>query len=167
MLLHKKGVIPTTGRHPVARAVQDSSRWLEGRDASDDRDDNDRVQAASNVSTINAVIAMKSLSITLSVIAVLGLLTYTNPGLDRYEQFINQEINEQTRQQGDPLSGALGSLFGGFAANWLSKQTERKDYVFFSTYDTVLGNGHLRALGVLNNFYKLEEPALTRQDRQP
>ena len=101
---------------------------------------------------------MKLFSITLIMIALLGLLAYTNPGLNNYDQFISQRITEETRKEKDTVAGTLGSLLGGFAANLMTKQTVRKDYVFFSTYDTAFGNEHIRAIGVLNNLYITEEP---------
>lgn len=100
---------------------------------------------------------MKLFSITLILIALLGLLAFTNPKMDNYDQFISQRITEETRKEQDPLAGALGSLFGGFAANLMTKQTVRKDYVFFSTYDAAFGNEHMRAIGILNNFYITED----------
>jgi hypothetical protein len=102
--------------------------------------------------------SMKLFSITLILIALLGLLAYTNPKLDNYDQFIGQRITEETRKAKDPMAGALGSLLGDFAANLMTKQTVRKDYVFFSTYDTSFGIEHIRAMGVLNNFYITESP---------
>ena len=105
---------------------------------------------------------MKLFSIVLILIALLGLLAYTNPKLDNYDQFIGQRITEETRKQNDPMAGALGSLLGSFAANLMTKQTVRKDYVFFSTYDTAFGNEHIRAMGVLNNFYITESPESER-----
>jgi hypothetical protein len=105
---------------------------------------------------------MKLFSITLILIALLGLLAYTNPSLNNYDQFISQRIIEETRKEKDPMAGALGSLLGSFAANLMTKQTVRKDYVFFSTYDTAFGNQHARAIGVLNNFYIMENPESKR-----
>ncbi len=101
---------------------------------------------------------MKPFIIALFAISLLGLLTYTNPKLDSYDQFINQKIVEETGQQQDPLAGMMGSLLGGFAANLMTKQTLRKDYVLFSTYETPLGDQRIRAVGVLNNFYLTEGP---------
>jgi hypothetical protein len=101
---------------------------------------------------------MKLFSIVLILVASFGLLAYTNPKLDNYDQFIGERITEETRKIKDPMAGALGSLLGGFAANLMTKQTVRKDYVFFSTYDTAFGNEHLRAIGVLNNFFLTESP---------
>jgi hypothetical protein len=107
---------------------------------------------------------MKLFSIVLILIGLLGLLAYTNPKLDNYDQFIGQRITEETRKAKDPMAGALGSLLGGFAANLMTKQTVRKDYVFFSTYDTAFGNEHIRAIGVLNNFYITENLESKRGD---
>ena len=107
---------------------------------------------------------MKLLSITLILIALFGLLAYTNPELNSYDQFISQRITEETGKEKDPVAGALGSLLGGFAANLMVNQTVRKDYVFFSTYDTAFGNEHLRAIGILNNFYITEDPVSKRGD---
>ena len=107
---------------------------------------------------------MKLFSITLILIALFGLLAYTNPKLDNYDQFIGQRITEETRNAKDPMAGALGSLLSGFAANLMTKQTVRKDYVFFSTYDASFGNDHLRAIGVLNNFYITESPESKRME---
>jgi hypothetical protein len=44
----------------------------------------------------------------------------------------------------------------------MTKQTVRKDYVFFSTYDTTFGNEHMQAIGILNNFYITESPESER-----
>jgi hypothetical protein len=95
---------------------------------------------------------MKLISVSLILIALFGLLAYTNPGLDNYDQFISQRITEETRNEKYPLMGALGSLLGGFAVNLMTTQPVRKDYVFFSTYDAGFGNENLRAIGVLNIF---------------
>lgn len=107
---------------------------------------------------------MKLFSIVLILIALFGLLAYTNPKLDNYDQFVNQRITEESRKAKDPVVGALGSLLGGFTATVMTKQTVRNDYVFFSTYDTAFGNEHLRAIGVLNNFYITENPEYRRDE---
>ena len=105
---------------------------------------------------------MKLIATVLALIALLGLLAYTNPKLENYDQFMSQRFIEKSRKQKDPLAGAFGALFGDFAARLMTKQTLRKDYVFFSTYDTDFGNQHMRAIGVLNNFYLTEEPESIR-----
>lgn len=107
---------------------------------------------------------MKLFSITLVLIAVFGLLAYTNPALDSYDQFISQRITDVTKKEKEPLVGALGYLLGGFAADVMTQQTVRKDYVFFSTYDTAFGKEHFRAIGVLNNFYITENPLSKRDE---
>lgn len=109
--------------------------------------------------------AMKAL-LGIVVAAMLGgFLTYTNPRIEAYEQFVAQEIQTEMGKHANPLAGLVGSLFGGFAADLLRRQTLRRDYVLFSTYDTALAGQHLRALGVLNNFFVLEHPDFKRQHR--
>ena len=106
---------------------------------------------------------MKLFSIVIILISVFGLLAYTNPKLDDYDRFISQQITEEARKD-DPVAGVLKTLFGGFAAFLLTKQTIRKDYVFFSTYDMSVGNKQLRVVGVLNNFYIRENPESKSND---
>lgn len=106
---------------------------------------------------------MKLLAFTLLLIAVLGLLVYTNPKMDAYDQFIEQRIHEETRKAQDPLAGMIGSFLGGFAAKVMTQQTRRDDYIFFSTYDTALGDKHLRALGILNHFYTTDDQDFKKQ----
>jgi len=105
---------------------------------------------------------MKQFLITLILIALLGLLAYTNPTVDNYNQFISQRITEKARKEKNPVAGALGSLLGDFAANLMTRQTIRKDYVFFSSYDTTIGNERMRSIGILNNFYITEDPESRR-----
>lgn len=98
---------------------------------------------------------MKSISSAIIIVALLGLLAYTNPPLDSYEIFLRQQMIQESKTD---LERALASLLGGFASRVVVNQTIRKDYVFLSTYDTNIGNEHLRVLGILNNFIILETP---------
>lgn len=75
---------------------------------------------------------MKLFSIVIILVALFGLLAYTNPKLDDYDQFISQRITEEARKEKDPMAGAIGSLLGGFAAKLMTKQTVRRDYVFLA-----------------------------------
>lgn len=110
---------------------------------------------------------MKLLASTLILIALLGFLAYTNPKMEDYDQFINQRILEKTGKAQDPLQGMIGSVLGGFAAKLLAQQTRRKDYIFFSTYDTAIVNQHVRSIGILNHFYLTEDQVFQDQSRQP
>jgi len=101
---------------------------------------------------------MKSILFTLVAVALLGLLAYTNPTLDSYQEYVHQSILRETNHQENPLEQVLGSLLGGIASGMIAKQTLRTDYVFLSTYDTQFNQEHLRAIGVLKNFYILETP---------
>jgi hypothetical protein len=69
---------------------------------------------------------MKTLSFTIVMVALLGLLAYTNPTLESYESFVHQEILQES--QSDDMSRALGFLFGGFASRMVASQTIRTDY---------------------------------------
>lgn len=111
---------------------------------------------------------MKSILFTLVAVALLGLLAYTNPTLDSYQEFVHQSILRETKHQENPLEQVLGSLLGGVASGMIVNQTLRTDYVFLSTYDTQVNQEHLRAIGVLKNFFILETPkALSNKDDQP
>jgi hypothetical protein len=102
---------------------------------------------------------VKSISATILVVALLGLFAYTNPTLDGYENFVRQDIIQESQKQ-DDLTRALGFFLGGIAGRVIRNQTIRKDYVFLSIYNTNLGNGRLRVLGVLNNYFVLERSGL-------
>ncbi|MGQ0594283.1 MAG: DUF4359 domain-containing protein [Gammaproteobacteria bacterium] len=104
---------------------------------------------------------MKSVPTTIIIIALSGLLVFTNPTMDSYEQFVHQKIIQEATKQ-DNLSQALGLLFGGIASHLLANATIRQDYLLLSVYDTDFGNDHLRALGILNHFFVLETP-ISRQ----
>jgi len=109
---------------------------------------------------------MKLLASTLIVIAFLGFLAYTNPDMDSYDQFINQRIQAKAGQAKDPLQGMIGSVLGGVASRLMVQQTERKDYIIFSAYDTAIGNKHIRAIGIVNHFYLTENQVFQNQAPQ-
>ena len=102
---------------------------------------------------------MKSIVISLLVITFGGLLAYTNPTVDSYQQYLHQSILKQAKQKANPVEQALGTVLGGVASGVIASQTVRTDYVFWSTYETRLTDRErLRAIGVLKNFYVLENP---------
>ena len=98
---------------------------------------------------------MKSITATIVIIALLGLLAYKNPTLESYEHFMRQKITEESKTD---VEKALGYFFGDFASRFVASQTIRKDYIFLSIYDTDLSGEHLRTLGILNNFIILQTP---------
>lgn len=99
---------------------------------------------------------MKSLAFTIVIVALLGLLAYTNPTLESYESFVHQKIIQES--QSNDVNRALGYFLGGFASRFVAGQTIRKDYVFLSIYETTMGDQQLKALGILKNFILLETP---------
>jgi hypothetical protein len=101
---------------------------------------------------------MKSISYTIFIVALLGLLAYTNPTLDSYESYVHQQVIQEVKKESNNLDRALGYFIVGIASSVVTNQTVRKDYVFLSIYDTNIVNEHLKVLGILNNFFALEIP---------
>ncbi|SFI42288.1 protein of unknown function [Collimonas sp. OK307] len=94
------------------------------------------------------------LSSTIVVLSIVGLLAFTNPKLDSYEQYIHQLITQEANKR-DDVTRTLGTLFGGVASSLITSSTVRNNYVLFSTYDSNLGGRHLKFLGILGNFFQL------------
>jgi hypothetical protein len=98
---------------------------------------------------------MKSLSMTIVVIAALGLLAYTNPKKGDFEQYIHAQLIEKAEKK-DEVSKAVGSFLGGFASSLIANEATRSDYVFFSIFNATLDGGDIKVLGALNNFMVLK-----------
>ena len=109
---------------------------------------------------------MKVLSAVVVALCLLGLLVFTNPRMEDYEQYLRQEILRETGK-GDDVGMALGALVSGVASSLLTGATVRNDYVFWSTYETMLGNRPLRVLGVLRNFVVLQDADLASSRPPP
>lgn len=104
---------------------------------------------------------MKTLSIVILLVAVLGLMVYTNPSMSDFDTYIRQSvIKESEKQTKDSMGRFLGSIVGGVAGSVITSQTVRSDYVLFSLYEARLGTEKLKALGVCKNFILLESPKL-------
>jgi hypothetical protein len=93
---------------------------------------------------------------TIVVLSIMGLLAFTNPKLDSYEQHIHQVITQEANKR-DDLTRTLGTLFGGVASSFIAGGTVRNNYVLFSTYDSDLGNRHLKFVGILGNFFQISD----------
>jgi hypothetical protein len=104
---------------------------------------------------------MRTVSLTIIVIAFLGLLVYTNPTMDSYEQFIHQKIIQKTSKQHD-INKAMGMFLGGLASSFVTKATDRQDYVFFSIYESGFGDDRIKAIGILKNFLLIQSPRVTQ-----
>ena len=105
---------------------------------------------------------MKQVSYTLIFIAILGLMVFTNPTMDDYQEFARQEMRKLAERQGDDTSRALVALFGGFASGFVVGQTQRKDYVFLSMYTMQIGEERMVCIGLFRNFVILEAPEVIR-----
>jgi hypothetical protein len=104
---------------------------------------------------------MRTLSVVIVLVAVLGLMVSTNPTMSDFDTYIRQSvIKESEKQTQDSMGRFLGSIVGGVAGSVISSQTVRSDYVFFSLYEARLGPEKLKALGICKNFILLESPKL-------
>ena len=102
---------------------------------------------------------MKLLSLVLVMIAALGLLTYTNPTMDDYSDFIRKSVVEGVRKEKpDPLGQLFSPLLGTITGTLVATQTVRHDYIFFSLYEVEFGKERLKTLGLLKRFVLLETP---------
>ena len=102
---------------------------------------------------------MRSLATVIALIALLGLMAFTNPSMDDFGNYVRQRvIQESQKEMKDPFSQLLGSLMGGLAGGLVSSQTVRTDYIFFSMYELRVGKEGMKALGIFRNFVLLEEP---------
>ena len=97
---------------------------------------------------------MKILSVVVAL-CLLALLVFTNPKMQDYEQYLRQEIVRESGKA-DDVGKALGVLVSGVASSLMTGATVQNDYVFWSTYKTMLGGRRLRILGILRNFVVLQ-----------
>ncbi|WP_061943620.1 DUF4359 domain-containing protein [Collimonas pratensis] len=93
---------------------------------------------------------------TIVVLSIMGLMAFTNPKLDSYEQHIHQVITQEANKR-DDVTRTLGTLFGGVASSFIASSAVRNNYVLFSTYDSDLGNQHLKFVGILGNFFQISQ----------
>jgi hypothetical protein len=107
--------------------------------------------------------SMRSSAIVIALVALVGLMAYTNPSLDDFSNYVRQYvINETKKEMTDPLGQILSSILGGIAGGVVGSQTMRADYIVFSIYEVQLGKERFKALGICRNFVILEKPDLKR-----
>ena len=106
---------------------------------------------------------MKSLAIIIVLVAMLGLMVYTNPSMDDLCNYVRQYVMKESQKRIKESQGQfLSTILGGIAGSVLSSQTIRTDYVLFSTYEVQFGKERFKALGIFRNFILLEKPDLER-----
>lgn len=108
----------------------------------------------------------KSFVLPIIISALLGLLVYTNPTLEKYGDFVQQQVIQHSKTSKERIEA---SLFTAPLMAWgFMFVTERTNYYLFSVYETNLEEiGRLRALGILNNFIFLEIPQSLLSKRSP
>jgi hypothetical protein len=99
----------------------------------------------------------RSFVLPIIISALLGLLVYTNPTLEEYGDFVQQQVMQQSKT---PEERVAASLFTAPLMGWgLMLTTERANYYLFSVYETNLKEvGRLKAIGILTKFIVVETP---------
>jgi hypothetical protein len=106
---------------------------------------------------------MKSFAIIIALLALAGLMIYTNPSMDDLGNYVSQYvIKESQKKMKDPQDRFLSTILGGIAGGVTSSLTLRTDYILFSTYEVQFGKERFKAVGIFGNFIPLEKPDLKR-----
>lgn len=109
----------------------------------------------------------------LLIIAAAIVLAALNPDMNDFAQFAEEQSEQLIRQEtgdsewGDILSGVGSRL----AAGYIQRITDRKNYIFFSTYTIDLDGPESqgeewRFLGIADHFLELERPASLRDGNE-
>lgn len=100
---------------------------------------------------------MKS-AIIFVIVAYFVLLFVTNPTMDKFEQFVYQQLVQDTAKESS-LSQALGARHRGDGSRFVADATIMHDYLFASFFEAEFGDDRLSAIGVLNHFIVIKIPA--------
>jgi hypothetical protein len=72
---------------------------------------------------------MKAQIITIVTAAIFILLAVTNPAMDKYQQFMQQQILQSTENQ-DGVTKTVGALFGGLGISTPNQYHGKKRFCF-------------------------------------
>lgn len=111
------------------------------------------------------------------LIAVSALLFVLNPGPEKFEEFLQEELakqaEERARAAGEQVGGELGGAVTGFLADRLGRRAgaiasdafDREDYKLASVYTADFNGrqpgGAYKFLGIAGWFVPLEKPELS------
>lgn len=93
---------------------------------------------------------------------VLGGLVFTNPGMESFEAYVEDEASQLIRDEiGDDswLTDAIGSIGGSALSAQAESFTTRSNYLLASTYTVDLnddGHADLQWLGIAGRFIQLD-----------
>lgn len=103
------------------------------------------------------------------LVAVAIVLALTNPGPDRYTQFVEEVVVQvvAAEAEGAPGGRAAAMISGMLARDLARRHTERDNYVLFSIYRLDMSAAGLRGeewrfLGIGTRFIELERPESLR-----
>jgi len=95
--------------------------------------------------------------IILGFIFLFGIILFaSNPTKSKFKEYIKEDLKEKAYQE-DKYSGAMMEILAA-PVSWMTGAfTERKDFLFFSTYEITLSNNDRTIyIGVLNTFIKIK-----------
>lgn len=104
---------------------------------------------------------MKRILILTAITAViLGGLYLTNPEKEDFRKLIERVMEEHAENIPEEYTGALEQtgLKMSNVATMASMMTIRKDFIFFSTYETKFPGQKMKFLGIATFFIPLETP---------
>lgn len=98
----------------------------------------------------------------IGLLVIAGLLFALNPGEEKFQVFVTDEIASQIGGEGGGLGGLigrrLGRITGGLAADFF----RRENYHLWSIYTADLNgrnpDGEWRFLGIAGTFFTLDQP---------
>lgn len=79
----------------------------------------------------------------------------TNPSKADFQYYIKDSINRGAEQEGW-LMGAVLKLTSGLTSSAIEYSTYRRDYLFFSVYETDLMGNRMVFIGAANSFVRIE-----------
>jgi len=86
--------------------------------------------------------------------------------MDQYEQYVRQELFKDASAKGQ-VGQTLGTMFSGIASHFIADATLRHDCFLASIFESDFGDNHLRALGILNHFIKLDPNTTIKPAKNP
>lgn len=108
-------------------------------------------QNAAN-SGIGSTPSMKKYIVFAAFILIAALMVFTNPKMNDFAQYTQNEIAKSAQNNN---AGAFGALLGGIGAAFVVNSTVRDNYLIFSVYSTPSQKKTTKYIGMLGNIFEL------------